>query len=85
MCTTGTDHAARELLDQLSRLADNVRSGEAHEATHCICGSPGRRTLKLLFALARGAWVVSPQWLEQSVRAGRLLPPVLFECAAEIP
>lgn len=85
MCTTGTDHAARELLDQLSRLADNVRSGEAHEATHCICGSPGRRTLKLLFALARGAWVVSPQWLEQSVRAGRVLPPVLFECAAEIP
>lgn len=85
VCTTGMDHTAGKLIARLSRLDGSVTSGDAHEATHCICGNPCRRTLKLFFALARGAWVLSPEWLTESIRTGRVLPPEPYECADDIP
>lgn len=58
----------------------------AHLVTHLVCGDdPPRRTLKLLHALARGAWVVSERWLSSSVAAGHPLPPSQFEIHGLLP
>lgn len=37
-----------------------------------------RRTLKLMLAVANGAWLVSPQWVTASLEAGRWLPESQF-------
>lgn len=53
----------------------------ALQATHVICGEP-RRTLKVLFALARGAWLVGPEWLEACEAQGEWIDAAQFELAA---
>ena len=61
-------------------------SQPAHLVTHLVCGDdPPRRTLKLLHALARGAWVLPPRWLSESVAAGYPLPPSQFEIHGLLP
>lgn len=50
-------------------------------ATHMVCGEP-RRTLKTLFALARGAWLVGPEWLDACDAEGAWLDPAPYELAA---
>ncbi|KAL6766685.1 hypothetical protein ACKKBG_A36965 [Auxenochlorella protothecoides x Auxenochlorella symbiontica] len=68
------------------RLCSSGR-GEAG-ATHLVVGRE-RRTIKLLLALANGAWLVTPQWITASLDAGEWLPvrqfPVgeRFRAAAE--
>ena len=56
--------------------AINLRVNQpAHRVSHLVVALPPRRTLKLLYALANGAWVVSEQWLTDSVAHGGPLPP----------
>jgi len=43
------------------------------QATHLVVGAE-RRTLKILQAIAAGTWLLAPDWLQQSMRAGRWLP-----------
>jgi microcephalin len=50
-------------------------------ASHVVVERP-TRTLKVLFALARGAWVVTSEWVARSREAGRWLPEAEFEVAA---
>ena len=45
----------------------HVGGEPSHLVTHLVVTRPVRRTLKLLYALANGAWVVSEQWLVDSV------------------
>ena len=45
--------------------------------THLVCGDE-RRTLKLMLAVANGAWLLSPQWVTASLEAGRWLPESRF-------
>ncbi|KAM6038224.1 LOW QUALITY PROTEIN: mediator of DNA damage checkpoint protein 1 [Chlamydotis macqueenii] len=52
-------------------------AGSAAECTHLLTDRV-RRTLKFLCALARGVPIVTPQWLLQSARRGRALPPGPF-------
>lgn len=47
------------------------------QVTHLIVGDE-RRTLKLMLAVAAGAWLVSPQWVTASLEAGRWLPESQF-------
>lgn len=47
------------------------------QITHLVIGSE-RRTLKLMLAVANGAWLVSPQWVTASLEAGRWLPESQF-------
>ncbi|KFM25523.1 PAB-dependent poly(A)-specific ribonuclease subunit 2 [Auxenochlorella protothecoides] len=57
------------------RLCSSGR-GEAG-ATHLVLGRE-RRTIKLLLALANGAWLVTPQWITASLDAGEWLPARQF-------
>jgi hypothetical protein len=66
--------------------------GAAEEATHLVLGSKtgakgggatgAKRTLKVLQAILRGAWVLSEQWLFESLDADELLPEAGFETSA---
>eukprot|EP00755_Sulcionema_specki_P013641 Sspe_Gene.54476::Locus_30070_Transcript_3_7_Confidence_0.222_Length_1427::g.54476::m.54476 len=46
-------------------------SDTLEDATHLIVGEPVKRTVKVLFALARGVPLVTISWAEQSLAAGR--------------
>jgi hypothetical protein len=35
---------------------------------------PGQRTLKTLVGIARGCWLVTPNWITDSIRQGKFLP-----------
>ena len=40
------------------------------ECTHVVVEDMSKRTLKLLGAIARGSWVVSPEWVFRSLDQG---------------
>jgi len=42
--------------------------------THLVLGESGKRTLKVMHAIARGAWLLDQEWLIRSSAAGALLP-----------
>lgn len=52
------------------------------EATHLVTSTPSRSE-KLLASMAAGLWVVHPQYLLQSCKAGRFLPEEGFEWGNE--
>ncbi|CAI5735828.1 unnamed protein product [Peronospora destructor] len=47
--------------------------------THLIVGKDARRTIKVLFATARGAWIVSEDWAFSSLEQERWLPEEDYE------
>ncbi|GFR94961.1 microcephalin-like [Elysia marginata] len=53
-------------------------------STHIVCGEP-RRTLNLLKAIARGCWVLSKEWVFNSLEAGTWLEEENFEICKELP
>ena len=66
-----------------------VPEDEAHLATHLVLGnrstktnSAPKRTVKVLQAVLRGAWLLSDAWLLHSLEAGELLPEGPFETGA---
>ena len=63
-----------------AQRALRCRTVGPREAEILVVGQPVRRTLKLLHALSRGAWVVEASWLIESAAAGRPLDPAPFEC-----
>jgi len=46
--------------------------------THLVLAEP-KRTMKVLHAIARGAWLLTPEWLYRSVEAGAWQPEEQFE------
>jgi len=74
--------------------ASLASESEAHLATHLVVGGKSskradappegapKRTVKVLHAITRGAWLLSDAWLYASVEAGRLLPEGSFETAS---
>ena len=56
-CNSATRCAARGL--QLTE--------DGTECTHVVVEDMSKRTLKLLGAIARGSWVVSPEWVFRSL------------------
>jgi microcephalin len=52
--------------------------------THVVCGR-GRRTVNVLSATVRGCWVLSLDWVCQSVEAGRWLDEERFEMTDSFP
>lgn len=55
-----------------------IRSNVEKDTSHIICGEP-RRTINILFGLAQGCWILSPQWVFKSLEAGRWLEEEPFE------
>ncbi|KAL7691662.1 putative BRCT domain, Zinc finger, RanBP2-type, microcephalin, BRCT domain superfamily [Plasmopara halstedii] len=47
--------------------------------THLIVGRDARRTMKVLFAIARGAWIVTEDWVFSSLEQERWLPEEDYE------
>lgn len=81
---SGLPEAARRQASRGS-LGQRLQVCDSAEATHLVVQPPVRRTLKLLHALSRGAWVVSPAWLADSSVAHRLLDPSPYELVADVP
>lgn len=69
------EEAVRAVLGHLGRfqLSDMVTV----RTTHII--SSGRRTQKVLAGIARGAWIVSPEWAFKSLESSVWLPEAEFE------
>uniref|UniRef100_M4BLB7 BRCT domain-containing protein n=1 Tax=Hyaloperonospora arabidopsidis (strain Emoy2) TaxID=559515 RepID=M4BLB7_HYAAE len=62
------------------RKARMVKSVDyAAGVTHLIVGKGAKRTIKVLFAIARGAWIVSEDWAFSSLEQERWLPEEDFE------
>ena len=62
------------------RKARMVKSVDyAAGVTHLIVGKDAKRTIKVLFAIARGAWIVSEDWAFSSLEQERWLPEEDFE------
>uniref|UniRef100_T1INL0 BRCT domain-containing protein n=1 Tax=Strigamia maritima TaxID=126957 RepID=T1INL0_STRMM len=62
----------------------NVVINVDETTTHVVCGTP-RRTLSVLFGLARGCWILSQDWVYKSLDKGRWLPETNFELSTEFP
>eukprot|EP00644_Phytophthora_capsici_P001652 jgi/Phyca11/533453/estExt2_fgenesh1_pg.C_PHYCAscaffold_140015 len=62
-----------------TRVAKSV--DYAAGVTHLIVGKDTRRTIKVLFAIARGAWIVTEDWAFSSLDQERWLPEEDFEIA----
>ena len=68
-------HTATKRLRGL-RLCPFASSG----VTHLVVAEP-KRTLKVLHAIARGAWLLTPAWLYASLEAGRWVAEDAYEDA----
>ena len=91
---SSTSHADAEVLKAIARSlgAHVLGDGAAEEATHLVLGSKtgakgggatgAKRTLKVLQAILRGAWVLTERWLFESLEADELLPEAGFETSA---
>ncbi|EIE20270.1 hypothetical protein COCSUDRAFT_57988 [Coccomyxa subellipsoidea C-169] len=65
----GTAELAAAAVKRLRRLR-MCPEGRDEMATHLIVGSQ-KRTLKVMLAIAKGAWLLSPAWLTASLEAGK--------------
>ena len=91
---SSTSHADAEVLKAIAQSlgAHVLGDGAAEEATHLVLGSKtgakgggatgAKRTLKVLQAILRGAWVLTERWLFESLEADELLPEAGFETSA---
>jgi hypothetical protein len=79
--TAGDEATLRPILTHLGdmRIVDSVTA----QTTHVLSNS--KRTQKVMLGIARGLWVVSPDWVYQSLEAGHWLPEGPFECGAAFP
>ena len=46
------------------------RSSVTSETTHLVCGQNNKRTINTLKAMLRGCWILSKDWLLQSLEEG---------------
>ena len=72
--------------DAIEEAAKSIGIITDKNVTHLIVADEcPKRTLKLLNALARGNWVVHPNWLHDSLAHKKLLPEEHYEMHNEIP
>lgn len=91
---TGLDSEARGVIECAVHAIDASMSGEeaghrkarvvksldyAAAVTHLIVGKEAKRTIKVLFAIARGAWILPEAWVFSSLDKERWLPEESFE------
>eukprot|EP00899_Mesostigma_viride_P011485 jgi/Mesvir1/20337/Mv19926-RA.1 len=79
-CEPGTLDLLRVALSTLGgfRLVTSDGTAAQEHVTHLVAGC-GRRTIKLLFAISRGAWVLTPEWVSRSLEKGCWVPEEGFE------
>ncbi|XP_043725238.1 uncharacterized protein LOC122671851 isoform X2 [Telopea speciosissima] len=71
------DDVKKERLTKIIEDLDGIVTSEGSVSTHIITGKV-RRTLNLCVALCSGAWIISPSWLKESFREGRLVDELPF-------
>lgn len=59
-------------------IACRINNEDFESFTHLILMKPVR-TIKVLFGIARGAWIVTPEWIHTSVEQGKPAAEVDFE------
>ena len=66
-------HSTRDIVLSTVKHLGGVKLTEAVDAatTHVIVGGP-RRTLAVLEGIARGCWILKPEWVFVSLEAGRI-------------
>lgn len=68
----------KKLWDASETLGDCDEDSSIAEATHLILGEK-KRTYKVLAAIARGLWIVSPDWIKDSIKQGKWLDEAKYE------
>jgi hypothetical protein len=69
---TTVDEETRQLVETACETLGSLFTlggGDITQVTHLICGS-NKRTLKTLFAIAKGAFLLEPQWVRDSLKHG---------------
>lgn len=69
---TSVDEETRQLVEIACEKLDSLfklGGGDITQVTHLICGS-NKRTLKVLFGIANGAYLLNPQWVHDSLKVG---------------
>jgi microcephalin len=70
------------LIQTAQHLEDSVYEEKFSErTTHVVCGAP-RRTINVLYAIANGCWLISTEWVLQSLSAGGWLDEENYEICA---
>ena len=79
LATTSVSSDATRLCRQATRCLSGLELFEEHRKsddsllTHVVIGDE-RRTLKVLLGISTGAWFLEPQYISDSIEAGRWLP-----------
>lgn len=74
-------HEMMKLVEGVAKRLPGMRVASAFEAdraTHLVLAEP-KRTMKLLRAVTRGAWVVTAEWITASATAGRWVDEAPYE------
>lgn len=81
MSVSSVDAGINELAQSATRRLRGMRlcpdGKEDGQLTHLVIGQE-RRTLKVMLAVANGAWLVTPEWITASLEAGKWLPESEF-------
>jgi len=79
--TSCSDDTKEILTSAIKALGASSLVQELEPFTHLIM-EQSTRTLKILFALARGAWILSPAWILTSLENGKWVDEEPFETKA---
>ena len=86
--TSSVPSSTREIvfstIKSMSGFAYVYGEEDAPKITHLIIGDK-KRTAKLLFTIARGGWVLTPEWVFKSIENGSWLPEESFEAVDLFP
>ncbi|XXQ37946.1 BRCT domain-containing protein [Plasmodiophora brassicae] len=72
------DDFVRDAAEDLAKNLPGYAVCDSVDFTHLVVGKAAR-TVKVFYAIARGAWILSSDWILQSLQAGKWLPPESFE------
>ncbi|OQS01912.1 radial spoke protein 11 [Thraustotheca clavata] len=87
---SGADVATRQTLQSSIQAIDNQCPNQLSSRivdanvvmTHVIVTDASKRTMKMLFGIARGCWIVTDSWVFSSLEAGKWLPEKDFQVEA---
>eukprot|EP01101_Sappina_pedata_P004659 TRINITY_DN2013_c0_g1_i1.p1 TRINITY_DN2013_c0_g1~~TRINITY_DN2013_c0_g1_i1.p1 ORF type:complete len:588 (+),score=212.27 TRINITY_DN2013_c0_g1_i1:70-1764(+) len=74
----GFDSEKSDLTEAIAKLSGTVCDAEFEDRITHVISPIGRHTLKTLAAALRGVWLLTPDWIVESAKAGYFLPEERF-------